>query len=168
MRFLETMWQYFQGEKLEALVFILPLGLLCLVFGSWLFSEGQPGFTKGLAIPFVAMGLFIAIVGGTVGLRTPAQTAQIEKAYMAGQSETITAERVRMEKVNKAWRWYLASWVTFAILGLALRLLTESEFLRGVGVALVFFAGVGLMVDGFAERRARAYSDEIKVLDKVN
>ena len=40
MRFLDAMTLYFQGEKTEALVFILPLGLLSLVFGGWLLSEG--------------------------------------------------------------------------------------------------------------------------------
>jgi hypothetical protein len=44
MKFLETMLPYFQGEKIEALVFILPIGLLCLVFGGWLLSEGHQGF----------------------------------------------------------------------------------------------------------------------------
>jgi hypothetical protein len=49
MKFLESMILYFQGEKLEALIFILPLGLLCMIFGGWLLSEGQQGFAKGIA-----------------------------------------------------------------------------------------------------------------------
>jgi len=73
-----------------------------------------------------------------------------------------------MEKVNNAWRWYLAIWVIFAILGLVLRLFTTSDFLRGFGIALVFFAGVGLMIDGFADRRAHIYSRGIGDLKAVN
>ncbi len=168
MKFLETMLPYFQGEKIEALVFILPIGLLCLVFGGWLLSEGHHGFARGVAIPFIAMGLVIAVIGGTVGFRTPAQISQIQQSYSADPAETIKSEIVRMKKVNQAWPWYLAIWVVFAIVGLGLRLLNTSEFLSGFGIALVFFAGVGVMIDGFADRRAQIYSNisnEYKSLD---
>jgi hypothetical protein len=168
MKFLEAMRPYFQGEKLEALVFILPIGLLCMVFGVWLLSEAQPGFARGVAIPFVGMGLVIAIIGGTVGFRTPAQVAQIEQAYLVNPADTLKEEGIRMKKVNDAWHWYLAIWVIFVILGLGLRLVTHSDILRGFGIALVFFAGVGLMIDGFADRRARIYSDVIYKLSRAN
>jgi hypothetical protein len=157
MKFLETMLPYFQGEKIEALVFILPIGLLCMVFGGWLLSEGHPGFARGVAIPFIAMGLVIAVIGGTVGFRTPAQTSQIQQSYSVDPAGTIKSEIIRMEKVNNAWRWYLG-----------LRLLTTSSFLSGFGIALVFFAGVGLMIDGFADRRAQIYSIGIGELKVVN
>lgn len=168
MKFLETMLPYFQGEKIEALVFILPIGLLCLVFGGWLLSEGHPGFTRGVAIPFIAMGLVIAVIGGTVGFRTPAQTSQIQKSYLVDPAGTIKSESIRMETVNHAWRWYLAIWVVFTMVGLGLRLLSTSDFLRGFGIALVFFAGVGLMIDGFADRRAQIYSSGIGELKALN
>ena len=168
MKFLETMLPYFQGEKMEALVFILPIGLLCLVFGGWLLSEGQPGFTRGVAIPFVAMGLVISIIGATVGFRTPMQTAQIKQAFQANPAAAIQAEAVRMEKVNSAWTWYLAIWIIFGVAGLGLRLLSNSGFLNGLGIALVFFAGVGLLIDGFADRRARGYGDVLAELRKAN
>jgi hypothetical protein len=168
MKFLETMLPYFQGEKIEALVFILPIGLLCLVFGGWLLSEGHPGFARGVAIPFIAMGLVIAVIGGTVGFRTPAQTSQIQQSYLVDPAGTIKSESIRMEKVNNAWRWYLAIWVVFAIVGLGLRLLSTSEFLNGFGIALVFFAGVGLMIDSFADRRALIYSDVINEQKNIN
>jgi hypothetical protein len=114
------------------------------------------------------MGLVIAVIGGTVGFRTPAQTSQLQQSFLVDQAETIKSEIVRMEKVNQAWRWYLAIWVIFAILGLGLRLFTTSDFLRGFGIALVFFAGVGLMIDGFADRRAQIYSSDIGELKAVN
>ena len=161
MKFLETMLPYFQAEKLEALIFILPIGLLCMVFGGWLLSEGQPGFSRGVALPFITMGLVISVIGGTVGFRTPSQVAEIQRSYTANSTETIEAERVRMEKVNKAWSWYLAIWIIFVIFGMSLRLLTQSDFFRGLGIALVFFAGIGLMIDGFADKRARIYSNAI-------
>lgn len=73
----EAMATYFQGEKTEALVFILPIGLLSLVFGGWLVSDHPGGFARGVAIPFLIMGLVMTVVGGGVGYRTPSQVASL-------------------------------------------------------------------------------------------
>ena len=110
------------------------------------------------------MGFVLAIIGGTVGFRTPMQTAQIQQAYKIAPAAALEAESVRMEKVNRTWTWYLAIWIVFIVLGLGLRMLANSDFLRGLGIALIFFAGVGLMIDGFADRRARVYSDALDEL----
>jgi hypothetical protein len=63
-----------------------------------------------------------------------------------------------MEKVNKAWGKYLVLWALIGAVGLGLRFVTHGDFTHGLGIALVLFSGVGLMVDGFAERRAHAYA----------
>jgi len=162
MKYLENMIPYFQGEKLEALIFILPLGLICLIFGGWLLSEGQQGFSKGVAITSITLGLLLTIVGTTVGFRTPTQVANLQAQFQIDPLATLEAEKTRMEKVNRAWPVYLSIWIAFGIAGLALRLLTQSEFLNGIAVALVFFAGVGLLIDGFADRRAQVYTGAIQ------
>jgi hypothetical protein len=149
---------YFQGEKVEALVFILPMGLLSLVFGAWLFSDGPTSFTRAVAIPFLAMGLVMTAVGGVVGFRTPTQVAQLQHGVQNDARTSIAAESARMDKVNEAWGKYLILWGLMGVLGLGLRFAMSGDFANGLGMALVFFAGVGLMVDGFAERRAHAYA----------
>lgn len=161
LQLLEAMHIYFQGEKTEALVFILPLGLLSLVFGGWLFTDGGSGFARGVAIPFLLMGLVMSAVGATVGLRTPAQVAALESAVHSDAPAARAAEVTRMTKVNGAWKFYLAVWAAFAVAGIALRFATHSDFLQGLGIALVFFAGVGLLVDGFAERRTHPYTEAL-------
>ena len=161
LQLLEAMHIYFQGEKIEALVFILPLGLLSLVFGGWLFTDGGSGFARGVAIPFLLMGLVMTTVGATVGLRTPAQVSALESAVHSDAPAARAAEVVRMSKVNGAWKIYLAVWAAFAVAGIALRFATHSDFLQGLGIALVFFAGVGLLVDGFAERRTHPYTEAL-------
>ena len=40
-----------------------------------------------------------------------------------------------------------------------------SDFFQGLGIALVFFAGVGLLIDGFAERRTHPYVEALKALN---
>ena len=168
MKFLENMLPYFQGEKLEALIFILPLGLACMIFGGWLLSEGQQGFAKGIALPCLVLGFLLTVVGSTVGFRTPSQVSSLQVAYQAAPEATLQTEKERMAKVNRAWPYYLCIWIAFGVIGLALRLFAKSEFLNGVAVALVFFAGVGLLIDGFADRRAQVYTQAIQeaLLDK--
>ena len=158
MNLLEAMATYFQGEKTEALVFILPIGLLSLAFGGWLASDNPGGFARGVAIPFLVMGLVTAVVGGVVGYRTPTQVETLQVSVAASPEPAVQAERARMEKVNRAWPVYLVAWAAFGVVGLALRFATRGDFTQGLGIALVFFAGVGLLVDGFAERRTHPYT----------
>lgn len=153
---------YFQGEKIEALVFILPIGLLSLVFSAWLFTDEPGAFAKGVAIPFLLMGLLMTTVGAVVGYRTPSQVTQLEQGLKSAPAHTLAGESNRIDKVNQAWFRYLVLWGLFGVAGLALRFATSADFMHGLGIALVFFSGIGLMVDGFAERRAHAYADVLK------
>lgn len=154
----EAVNTYFQGEKLEALIFILPVGLLALVFGAWLLTDTPSAFARGVAIPLVLMGLVMTTVGAVVGYRTPAQVAQLQAGLRNAPETAVAAESVRMDKVNRAWKFYLVAWGLFGAAGLALRFATRGDFGQGLGIALVLFAGVGLMVDGFAERRTHPYT----------
>jgi hypothetical protein len=158
MNLLEAMATYFQGEKTQALVFILPIGLLSLAFGGWLASDNPGGFARGVAIPFLVLGLVTAVVGGLVGFRTPAQVETLQASVAVAPEPTVQAERARMEKVNRAWPVYLVAWSAFGVVGLMLRFATRGDFTQGLGIALVFFSGVGLLGDSFAERRARRYT----------
>ncbi|MEY4616934.1 MAG: hypothetical protein RJB66_1894 [Pseudomonadota bacterium] len=160
MNIFNLMNDYFLGEKIEALVFILPIGLLSLVLGSWLFTEGG-SFFRGVSLPFILMGIIMSIVGGVVGLRTPAQVAQLEQELKSNPQPTLENELARMKKVNDAWPKYLVIWTAFAVIGLGLRFLTKNDFAQGLGISLVFFSGVTLLVDGFAERRAVKYTQAI-------
>lgn len=149
---------YFSGELQESLVFILPVGLLSLVFGVWLLTDAPTAFTRGVSIPFLAMGLLMTAIGSTVGFRTPQQVAQLRHDVRSGEQAVLEAEMARMEGVNRRWRVYLVLWAAFGVTGLALRFMSAGAFPRGLGAALVLFAGVGLLVDGFAERRAEHYA----------
>ena len=157
LELLKAVDQYFQGEKIEALVFILPIGLLSLVFSVWLFTDEPGAFAKGVAIPFLLMGLLMTTVGGVVGYRTPGQVAQLQQGLQTDPQAALAVESQRMQKVNAAWSKYLVLWGLMGVLGLGLRFATGGDFSQGLGIGLVLFAGVGLMVDGFAERRAHAY-----------
>lgn len=162
MNIIDIMTDYFRNEKLEALVFILPLGLASMVFGAWLMTDAKESFFRGMAWPFLVLGLALTVTGATVGFRTPAQVERLSAAFVAQPEPTRVLEKARMDKVNGAWSTYLTAWATFAIVGLLLRFALKNDFGRGIGTALVFFAGVGLLIDGFAERRAHPYSKALE------
>jgi hypothetical protein len=153
---------YFQGEKIEALVFILPIGLLSLVFSAWLLTDNPSSFAKGVAIPFLLVGLLMSTVGSVVGYRTPSQVTGIVRALEVDQQSGVRGEIKRMTRVNGAWHLYLVMWGLFGITGLVLRFAATTELLRGMGIALVFIAGLGLLVDGFAERRTQPYVNALE------
>ena len=74
----------------------------------------------------------------------------------------LKTELERMDKVNRAWPIYLSIWCLLGVTGLVLRFATHSDWLQGLSIALVFFCGLGLMVDGFAERRTHPYVSALK------
>lgn len=157
-----AMFTYFHGEKIEALVFILPLGLLSLVFGCWLLVEGRVSFARGVAIPFLVMGVALTVVGGMVGFRTPSQLRTLQQQVFTAPLPATQAELDRMTVVDGKWNRYLVMWGIMGVAGLALRFATRSDFAQGLGIALVFFSGVGLLVDGFAERRTHPYASTLR------
>lgn len=159
---LDAITIYFQGEKIEALVFILPIGLLCLVFGLWLLTDNPGNFAKGVAIPFLLMGMLMSSVGGSVGFRAASQVSEVVSSIQTDPSAAVQSELIRMTKVNAAWSLYLVMWGLFSVVGLVLRFLFASDFFQGVGIALVFIAGIGLLVDGFAERRTHPYVEALQ------
>jgi hypothetical protein len=161
MKLSDLMTGYLLGEKLESLVFIVPLGLLSVLFGAWLLAERSAPFARGAGWPFLVIGLLLAGTGAVVGFRTPAQVERLTADFATAPEAARAGELARMEKVNRAWSTYVALWATFAVAGLALRFALRSPLAHGVGAALLFFAGVGLLVDGFAEHRARGYAEAL-------
>ena len=87
-------------------------------------------------------------VGSVVGYRTPSQVTTVIQSIEIDPLSAVESEIQRMIKVNKAWPLYLAIWLAFGISGLLLRFAGASDFYQGLGIALVFFAGVGLLIDG--------------------
>jgi hypothetical protein len=164
MDLLDVLRAYFRGERFEALVFILPVGAACVAFGAALLLRERTAFTWGVAVPFVVLGLALAAVGAGVGFRTPGQVAALVAQHGADRAAFVAAEVARMRAVNAAWPLYLATWTTFVVVGVALRFAVHKDWAQGVAIALVFFGGVGFMIDGFAERRARPYTAALQSL----
>jgi len=168
MSFLDIMHSYFQGEKLEAWFFILPVGLLLIGFGVVALKAEEGGFAWGIAIPCFVFGVILAATGIGVGSRTNNQVAELEAAYQADPVAMQATELPRMKKVNANFR--LTYWVfgAIALLGLVIHYLGGMQFGRGFGLMLLLGGAIGLLIDGFAERRAEPYTQALQEITSTS
>jgi len=164
MDFLEVMHTYFRGERIEALFYILPAGVLMLGMAATAVSSDRGGFGWGLGVPLALFGLVAIGVGVSVGGRTPDQVAQLEQAYQQDPAAMLAEEGPRMEKVNANWPRLVMTWAGLVIVGLGLRFAVSADWAHGLGPALVLIGAAGLLIDGFAERRARPYTAALETL----
>lgn len=63
-----------------------------------------------------------------------------------------------MEKVNANFKLTLFVFGVLAAVGLGVHYLGGPNWGRGLGAALILISAIGLLVDGFAERRAEPYT----------
>jgi AcrR family transcriptional regulator len=164
MTFLDTMQAYFRGEKLEAVLFIVPLGLALMGFAVVALKVERGGFAWGVAAPCFAFGLLALITGGTVAARTARQVAAVERAWLESPAALATTELPRMEKVNADFRSYFAAFAILVAGGLTLVLVVHAPWARGLGPALILIGACGFMIDGFASRRAVPYTAALEEL----
>lgn len=164
MPFLELMHAYFRGERIEALYFIVPIGVAMVAFAAVTLRAERGGFAWGLAVPLVVFGLFAIGVGAAVGLRTAGQVAAIESGFQDNPGAMVADELPRMQKVNDNWPLYIGMWTTLVVVGLALRFGLKADWAHGVGSAIILIGAVGFLIDGFAERRARPYTEALQIL----
>jgi hypothetical protein len=164
MPFLTQMQSYFRGERLEAMFYIGPAGLLLWALALTALKAEKGAFAWGLAVPWFLFGLVLAGVGGGVAVRTPSQVAALEQEYAASPKAMVEKELPRMRQVNRMWPIYLSVWTALVVLGLALRFAFKADWAHGVGPALILVGAFGFLIDGFAERRARPYTAALEQL----
>jgi hypothetical protein len=158
MSFIEIMHAYFRGEKLEALWFILPAGILLLTFGAMALKAERGGFAWGVAIPCILFSLIFMGTGIGVGTRTKGQVAELEQTFQKSPAAMVQKELPRMEKVNANFKLTFMVFGLLAAVGLGIHYFGGPNWGRGLGVALILISAIGLLVDGFAERRAVPYT----------
>lgn len=166
MPFLQTMQAYFRGERLEALFYIGPAGLLLWALALTALKADRGGFGWGLAVPWFVFGLVLVGVGSGVGFRTPSQLEALEKDYAASPRAMVEKELPRMRQVNRMWPIYLSVWAGLVVVGTLLRFALKADWAHGVGPALVLVGAFGYLIDGFAERRARPYTEALEQMAK--
>lgn len=165
MPFLDVMHAYFRGERIEALYFIVPIGVVMVAFAAVTLRAERGGFAWGLAVPLVLFGLFAIGIGAAVGLRTTGQVAAIDAGFQSDPGAMVAEELPRMRKVNDNWPIYIGMWTALTLVGLGLRFGLKVEWAHGVGPAIILIGALGFLIDGFAERRARPYTEALEILE---
>ena len=66
MSFMEVMQAYFRGEQIEAIAFIIPIGVLLTAFGVIALKVERGGFAWGTAVPCILFGLLLIGVGAGI------------------------------------------------------------------------------------------------------
>lgn len=160
--------KYFMAEKQESLLFVI-IGsvaiILSIVF--FFFIKSNPSFYKGAAIPLMAIGLLLGVVGYTVYARSEEQRKSV--AYDMGLNPAAyinSQELPRMKKVMKNFAIYRYAEIILALAGVALffyfRNQNDKQFLTGLGLTLAIMAITALAADYFAEKRGAVYTKELE------
>ena len=157
-----VMLEYFHAEKQEALLF-LAAGLVALATSALLLRGG--GTWKSMAWPLGAVALVQIGVGAGVYLRTGRQVAALEAKLGTDPAAYRAEEEARMARVMASFRRYKAAEVALLAAGIALTYaFPRREGWYAAGVGLVAQAAFMLVLDLFAEHRARLYLDAILAL----
>ena len=160
--------KYFMAEKQESLLFVF-IGAAAIVLSIifLFFIKSNPSFYKGAAIPLLAIGLLMGVVGYTVYARSDKQRLAV--AYEMGLNPGMyinNQELPRMKKVMKNFIIYRFVEIILALTGVALffffRNKGDKQFLTGLGFTLAIMAVTALAADFFAEKRGSVYTKELE------
>lgn len=152
--------RYFYEEKSESRLFLL-LGILDIVVAVLFILFGSNRVFTGAAIPLVAIGLLLSVVGYTVYRRSDSDRIRNVYAYDMNPSELKDKEIPRMKTVMRNFVIYRYTELFLAILGIGLYVYfirdLNNDFWRGFGLALAIMALLTLTADYFAEKRGKKY-----------
>ena len=149
--------KYFNGERAESYLFLF-IGIVGLVISSYLFFLKASSYWKGFAIPFILVSVLEIIVGISLIYRSPKDIIRVENYIKNEQIKIKTEEIPRMEKVMKNFVVYRYVEIALIFIGAILYFaFANSDFWRGLGLALLIQASIVLTLDYFAERRGFIY-----------
>ena len=157
--------KYFNAEKQESLLFML-IGVAGIIAAFVFFFFLKTNFHKGAAIPFMLVGLLLAMVGYIVYKRSDDDRIRNVYAYDMNPSQLKEKELPRMQTVMK--NFVIVRWVEIFLflVGAAFYVYFirdfNNDFWRGLGLALAVMALIALTADYFAERRGKIYKKGIQ------
>jgi len=161
----ETIEKYFMAEKTESWLF-MAIGIAAIIAATVFFFIIKTPLYKGAAIPLVAIGLMLGVVGFTVYKRCDED--RIRSVYALGMNpgELKEKELPRMETVMKNFVLYRYVEIALALLGIGLFVYFKNNeamvFWKGFGIALACMSLIALCADYFAEKRGGIYLNGLK------
>lgn len=157
--------RYFTGEKQESVVFFL-IGIAGILAAIVFFFFLKDNFYKGAAVPLFIIGILLSVIGYTIYTRSDGDRKRNVYAYDMNPSELKEKELPRMKKVMRNFVIMRYTEIFLLLVGIALYVYFirdfNNDFWRGFGLALAVMALIGLIADGFAERRGQIYTNGIE------
>src|SRR6478672_613749 len=157
--------KYFLAEKNLGLLFSI-LGAVAIVAAIIFFFVMKTTWHKGVALPFIIIGMVQLILGFNVYKNSDTQRRNMVEAYEMNPSELKLKELPRMEKVNNTFKLILVAEIILLAIGIGLFLYSKNDpqkiFWAGIGISLAIQAAVCLFADINAYSRAKDYRNGLK------
>jgi len=156
---LDFITTYFTEEKIESLFFII-IGFITTLLACFFLWIIKYSFFKGIAFPFLLIGLIQIIVGSTIYQRTPKDILRVEQIIKVNPQHLQNTEIPRIEKVLQ--HFILYQWIEIWLLILSSCLIiifykSPQTFWKGIGLGLLIQAFSMFFLDMIAQHRAEIY-----------
>ena len=152
--------KYFIAEKSTGLLFLI-IGVAVIIAAIVFFFFIKTNFYKGAAIPLLAIGLLVGIVGFTVYKKSDADRIRNVYAYGMVPSQLKDSEIPRMKTVMKNFAIYRWVEIVMALAGVVLFFYFKDNadkiFWKGFGLTLAIMAVTTFTADYFAAKRGHIY-----------
>jgi hypothetical protein len=163
MGLLEVMRGYFDGEKTTGIAFAI-YGAVLLAVTFYLWRTQQGGFMWGIVVPLGIVGLGALVGGSVLAVKTGPQVDALASLFADDPVAFVAQELPRMQKVNANWPRLKLVWTIVIGLSLVVIWTVHKEWATGLALALLVAATSLMVLDVFAERRAKVYTAAIEVL----
>lgn len=155
--------KYFTAEKQESLFFII-VGIVAVIVAAILLFFVKNNFSKGFAIPLIAIAILQIVVGYTIYERSDNDRVTVVYNLEMNPENIAKKELPRMQKVNKNFAFY--KWIEIVLITasifLFMKFKTTSEVLSnnfwfGFAIALLIQSSTMLVADLVAAKRGLLY-----------
>jgi hypothetical protein len=156
----EALPTYFNAERVTGIV-VAIYGIALLGAAAYLHRTHTGPFMWGIVVPLAVLGLGALVGGGVLAWKTG---PQLEALLALAPADLLAQELPRMHRVNANWVWLEATWTVLITGSLATLWLTHRDGATGVALAVLVAASSAMVLDVFAERRARVYTAALEQL----
>ena len=149
----EALKTYFAAERLTGAILAI-YGVVILGAVAYL-HQTHTAFGGGLVVPLGLLGLGAVVGGSVLAIKTG---PQLEALLALAAPELLAQELPRMQKVNANWVWLKSTWSVLIAVSLVVLWTVKRDGATGVALAFLVAASSAMVLDVFAERRARVYT----------
>lgn len=155
MSMARVLLEYFSGEKLESMVFLV-WGIAAIIVSLFLWFTGNQ--YKAMLYPLTAIAIIQITVGGTVYFRTDARMQVLSERMVSAPMDFRTEELARMKNVNERFKLYKFLEIILLVVGIAISYLWRDNITsNAIAIGLIIQSTMLLVADLIAEYRAHEY-----------